>query len=229
MMTTKKEMTSKEMIELLLSDRYSERISHLKEKYLGSDIRFEEQIIEGYDIYKNDYLFKYHERLNDLCMILDKAEDEGDIERRKIMLSQIKSHEKTEINPILYKLLIDIDKYFYSDEVGKSKRNEPAFLDYIHNVKDKEVFALELKELFNTETNTSFGIMINLLEIKDVFKFSEFAPFYRKIKQYFNREIGNQNTINDALNRLRKEIPSREREVNKINDKVNVLIDKHKN
>lgn len=110
----------------------------------------------------------------------------------------------------------------------KAKSKAFNFLDFIQNVKNKETFANDLKDTFDTETSTSFAIIVNLLEIEGVFKFSEFAPFYREIKRYFNREIGNQNTINDALSRLRGGTTTRERAFNNINDKVNVLIDKHK-
>lgn len=104
----------------------------------------------------------------------------------------------------------------------------PTFLDFINNVKDKEIFANDLKGTFTIETKTEIAIIIDLFEKEEIFVYSKFAPFYREIKKHFNREIGNQNTINDAIKRIQNGTQTREREFEKITIKVNRLIKKHK-
>ena len=108
------------------------------------------------------------------------------------------------------------------------EETKTTIYDFIQNVKDKEKFLKDLKSTFNIETKTEIAIVIVLFEKEKIICYNKFAPFYREIKTYLNRNIGNQNTINDAIKRIQNGTQTRETEFVKITEKANELIIKHK-
>lgn len=108
------------------------------------------------------------------------------------------------------------------------KKTELTFFDYLNNVNDPELFANDLKESFKIETNTEIAIVIHVLESEQIFVYSYFAGFYRELKKFFDRNIGKQNTINDAVTRIKSGTETRTKSFNTINSKVKELINKHK-
>ena len=122
---------------------------------------------------------------------------------------------------------IDKENEISQNDTGAKKKSKTTIYDFIQNVKDKEDFLKAFKRTFNIETNTEIAIVINLFEKEKIICYSTFAPFYREIKNYLNRDIGNQNTINDAIKRIQKGTQTREAEFEKIKEKVNNLINNH--
>jgi hypothetical protein len=110
-----------------------------------------------------------------------------------------------------------IDKYFEANKV------EPTFIDYIHNVKNKEAFALELKETFNVERATNIKIMVeelrqnNIIELTD----GQIFSFHALMKSYFTQDIGGYEAYRKAkfFDTIKK---------GKIIEKLKPLINKHK-
>jgi hypothetical protein len=106
--------------------------------------------------------------------------------------------------------------------------SENNFLDFIHNVTNKELFASELKDVFNIETGIDFKIMIELLKAEGIFSYTQFASFYRVIKKYFVRDIGTQNGLNDLYKHSIDEQKYYADKITIIQNKLNMLITKHK-
>lgn len=86
-------------------------------------------------------------------------------------------------------------------EAGKKKlsKPEPTFFDFIHNVTDKEAFAQDLKNTFNTEFGKDFTAIIKILESADIIKITDrsFQGFYNALIIYFDRDLGKYQSIND--------------------------------
>lgn len=113
-------------------------------------------------------------------------------------------------------------------QVIKPQKAEKSLIDFIANVKDKEAFALDLKDTFNTESGIDFKIMIELLKEEEVFFYSQFAPFYRSIKEYFNRNLGSQTGLNDLYKHAGHEQELHAKRIIVITNKLKPLIIKHK-
>lgn len=167
---------------------------------------------------------------------------------------QIKRHLLSDLKNSVYflnnKLYVDIEKcplksYFdqlkcnlessiSTEEIDfliknkKVKKTELTFFNFINDVKDKELFANDLKESFKIEKNTEIAIVIHLLESERIFVYSYFAHIHRELKKFLGREIGNPNTLNDAVNRIKNGILPRTRSYDTISNKVDELINKHK-
>lgn len=105
-------MTENEIYSSLVKYQGIDRLVLIRTEYKGTDEGFKELILTVYNKQKKDYLFKYYEILGNYYLSLDRAEDEGNIERRKNVLSQIESHEKTAPDPFLFQLKEDIENYF---------------------------------------------------------------------------------------------------------------------
>lgn len=127
-------MTQQEIYSGLLKYKGTDRLELIRADYKGTNEGFKERILSVYDKIKQDYLFKYYERLNDLCMILDKVEYENDLDRIKIIEGQIKSHERTLLDPFLMQLNEEIENYF----------NIPLKTDEEPNYKRQNLFKVGL-------------------------------------------------------------------------------------
>jgi hypothetical protein len=73
-------------------------------------------------------------------------------------------------------------------------------LDFINNVKNKEIFLDELKITFPTERGKSIKIIIELLQKENILIFGnrEFKILYNELKTFFVRDIGTRQSINDV-------------------------------
>jgi hypothetical protein len=111
---------------------------------------------------------------------------------------------------------------------NKLTKPEKTIFDYISNVNNKESFAIELKNTFNIESGIDFKIMIELLKEEKIFTYTYFAPFFRSIAIYFNREIGTQNGLNDLYKHSEAEKKHYAEKIIVIQNKLNPLITKHK-
>jgi hypothetical protein len=109
-------MTLNEIYKKLLELEGIDRIQLTRAYYIGTNEGFNEKLITIITELQGNFNFTYYERLNNLCMCLDLAEDQNDIKKIDILNSQIKSHEKTLINPFLVSLRKDIEVYIHKTE-----------------------------------------------------------------------------------------------------------------
>jgi hypothetical protein len=114
-------------------------------------------------------------------------------------------------------------------EIQVIKKTKPTktLFDFIHNVKDKEAFAKDLKNSFNTEKGKSIKAIINILKESEILIIidGEFRTFYHLLTTLFDRNIGTYPSINDAgkgNNILNDGV------LQPIQQKLNPLIIKHK-
>ncbi len=109
-------------------------------------------------------------------------------------------------------------------------KNTKTLYDYISNVKDKESFANDLKDTFNTEKGIPFKIMIELLKVEKILLLGnrDFAGFYRVINPFFNNDIGTYTALNDGYKHTDDEQTQYAKEIEIINQKLKPLIIKHK-
>jgi hypothetical protein len=129
---------------------------------------------------------------------------------------------------ISYKVLIEIEEVINSLIVAKTEIKEATFFDYIHNVINKELFAIDLKSTFNIETGIDFKIMIELLKEDGILSYTNFAPFFRSIKIYFDRNIGSQNGLNDLYKHSKDDQEIHADRIATMRSKLNTLITNHK-
>ena len=121
----------------------------------------------------------------------------------------IKAHPNTlwigkeRANNILETYIQFLDNKLFVNQQNNIKKPEPTFFDFIHNVEDKEKFAKDLKETFNTEFGKDFVPIITLLQIEktEILKIPElkFKAFYEVLQVYFNRDIGKRQSIWDEI------------------------------
>lgn len=111
-----------------------------------------------------------------------------------------------------------------------NNKAEKTFFDFIDNVKNKEAFANDLKDTFNTETGIEFKIMIELLKDEKIFLISDrgFAGFYRAIKPHFSQDIGTRTGLNDLYKHNAAEQKHYAGKVQIIKERLNPLIYRHK-
>lgn len=131
--------------------------------------------------------------------------------------------EQIESEYLLYKKGL---KTVDSESVQGVRKPVKTLFDFINNVSDKEAFAKDLKDTFNTEKGISFKIMIELLKAEYVFLIGsrEFSNFYKEIKSFFDRNIGAYQALNDSY----KDKDYKEEDLFVIQTKLKPLIDKHK-
>jgi hypothetical protein len=129
-----------------------------------------------------------------------------------------------------YKFVVNwiIEKKGLLNTVIHKQKPEKTIFDYISNISNKESFALELKNTFNIESGIDFKIMIELLKEEEILTFTQFAPFFRSINSYFNREIGTQNGLNDLYKHSEYEKKYHMDRIIIIQNKLNPLITKYK-
>ena len=78
---------------------------------------------------------------------------------------------------------------------------EKTFLHFIHNVKDKEAFAKDLKDAFPTETDSEIGVIFGVLQT-DLYRIiiipgHKKAALFRAAQNYFDRNIGTYEGVFD--------------------------------
>lgn len=134
-------------------------------------------------------------------------------------------HGKERANNVLETYIQFLDNKLFINEKTNNKKPEPTFLDFIHNVKDKEAFAEDLKSTFSSEIGQNIKALINLLGIESneiiIIPQRKFRSFVVAFKNYLNRDIGTYNSINDV-----KHID--DVIYNDIEKKLKPLITKHK-
>lgn len=116
------------------------------------------------------------------------------------------------------------------NDIPQSEKNLKTLNDYIGNVKDKEAFAKDLKDTFNTEKGIPFKIMIELLKAENILLIGnrDFAGFYRVINPFFNSGIGTYTALNDGYKHTADEQTQYAKEIQIIKQKLKPLITKHK-
>lgn len=116
------------------------------------------------------------------------------------------------------------------NDTPESEKTVKTFFDFINNVKDKEAFAKDLKDTFNTEKGISFKIMIELLKAENILLIGnrDFAGFYRVINPFFNSGIGTYTALNDGYKHTADEQTQYAKEIQIIKQKLKPLITKHK-
>lgn len=238
---------------IFTAKEYKEKYNGLMQSYLleyedYEEIDFINEEIEMYKMYNNDITFYkefWHiEQTNGyLCSL---GTDAPDIRiTNKVVTFERKNaefiiYEKPNSfsidKPLCLKIGISFNKIIGFLELKKVNPNqkkhinnkESNFFDFIHNVTNKELFASELKDIFNIETGIDFKIMIELLKAEGIFSFTQFAPFCRNIKTYFVRDIGTQNGLNDLYKHSKYEQKHYADKITTIQNKLNMLITKHK-
>lgn len=145
-------MTKKEIYSKLLKYNSIDRIQLVRADYKGTNEGFNEQLTNIINELQSDYDMKYYKRLNDLCMILDKAENENDLDRIKNIKSQIESHEKTIENPFLISLKKEIENYIQQSETqqqeSKGILTNESYYKLLENCTIEAFDSLKLKELY---------------------------------------------------------------------------------
>ncbi len=233
---------------------YKEKYNNLMQSFIleyedYEEIDFINNEIENYNLYKNDVTyykeFWHIEQTNGyLCSNGTDAPNEkitdlvvGWREKRNATFICDAEPESFYIDkPLCLKIGISFNKIIGFLELKKVNPNqkkhinnkESNFFDFIHNVTNKELFASELKDIFNIETGIDFKIMIELLKAEGIFSFTQFAPFCRNIKTYFVRDIGTQNGLNDLYKHSKDEQKYYADKITTIQNKLNILITKHK-
>jgi hypothetical protein len=118
-----------------------------------------------------------------------------------------------------------------NSKTGNLKTNpEIEFFAFINNIKEKEAFAKELKNLFILEMGIDFKIMIELLKDQNIFiiREREFKLFYDSIKSYFKRDIGGYSGLNDKYKHSDSDKRVHSKRINNIKTKLEPLIVKYK-
>lgn len=123
---------------------------------------------------------------------------------------------------------VDFNKISNSNDNKNVKSSDPDFFDFIQNISNKTAFSNDLKQKFNNERSTEFGLLIYILTLEKIFLYYKFAPFFRSIKKNFNRDIGDQNKLNDTITCVSKGEKKYEIEIASIKNKLNPLINKYK-
>lgn len=118
---------------------------------------------------------------------------------------------------------------------NSKKRNikfndENNFIDFIDNVNDKNAFAQELKEIFNSETGIDFRIMIELLKDNKIFRIGnrKFRLFHELATEYFDRKIGSYSGVKDKYDHTESDKKAHPKKIRNINEKLLPLIEKYK-
>jgi hypothetical protein len=85
-------------------------------------------------------------------------------------------------------------------DIKKPDKVEKDLSDFIQNVKNKQEFIQNLKEMFPTEKGKSIKAMIIILQGKGIIEIldRQFTEFYKSLKKDFNRDIGTYPSINDV-------------------------------
>lgn len=145
-------MTKEEIYNKLQNYKSIDRIQLVRADYKGTNEGFNEQLTNIINELQSDYDMKYYKRLNDLCMILDKAENENDLDRIKNIESQIESHEKTVNNPFLVSLKKEIENYIKQSETqqleSKGILTNETFYNVLENCTIEAFERLKLKESY---------------------------------------------------------------------------------
>lgn len=105
------------------------------------------------------------------------------------------------------------------------KKPTKTILDFIHNVDDKVCFLDKLKTIFPTEKGQNIKAIITLLEQENILIIGgrEFKAFYLELTNYFDRDLGSRQSINDVkFEDIHKSI------IDPIQKKLNQLIIKYK-
>ncbi len=145
-------MTNEEIYNKLQNYKSIDRIQLVRTDYTGTNEGFNEELSKIIDKLESDYNFKYYERLNDLCMILDKAEYENNFDRIKNIESQITSHEKTASNPFLISLKKEIENYIQQSETeqleAKGILTNETYYNLLENCTIEAFDSLKSKDLY---------------------------------------------------------------------------------
>lgn len=145
-------MTKEEIYNKLQNYKSIDRIQLVRNDYKGTNEGFNEQLNNIINELQSDYDMKYYKRLNDLCMILDKAENENDLDRIKNIESQIESHEKTENNPFLISLKKEIENYIQQSETeqleSKGILTNETYYNLLENCTIEAFDSLKSKDLY---------------------------------------------------------------------------------
>lgn len=186
-------------------------------KFVDQDINKDN--FENYSKFLHNFKMSYDEIFAGLQ---DPDDKEGFKNRvRKVLV------ETTEIPNYIYlepvkDLIAQIDKEYNLYKNGpKSVPNE--FTSFIHNVLDKEAFALDLKNTFNTERGANLRIMIDVLNAENIIPLvdGQLKSFHTSMGTYFNRNIASYESFRKAENygKIAKD---------KIVKKLNPLINRYK-
>ncbi|MDR6845942.1 hypothetical protein [Flavobacterium granuli] len=199
-------------------DRYKEIYSLLLSNYLGeyksnTEKRFIELQIEHYKTYSDEFL-------NNSEYTFNKYQLERFFTDRLILIEYLEHKLK------------DFPQYINRGlKTENTKRKiDLTFNDFIFNVSDKDIFAKDLKKVFNTESGIDFKIMIELLKEEKIFLIGDrkFKAFYEVCKKYFDREIGSRTGLNDLYKHSEREKTHYSANIEIIRAKLKPLIDKHK-
>lgn len=112
----------------------------------------------------------------------------------------------------------------------KVVRPKKEFLDFIHNVNDKEKFIFELINIFKTEIGIDFRIIIEQLKENNILIIGnrELKLFVEVAKVEFKRNIGTVQSINDNFKNTAKDKDNYFENIKAIIEKLKPLIVKHK-
>ncbi|RTY64798.1 hypothetical protein [Flavobacterium sp. LB2P53] len=209
-------------------------------EWIESIFDFYELDLHNLEMYKNQFEIKdKNQNSSEITNFIFTYKNNNSIsEIKKSILIQEKVNEFSQ-REILYfciNMYLDFSKI---EEFLKSKYNhnlpkeiklqkvEKTFLDYI-TIENKEGFANDLKNSFNIEFGIDFKIMIELLKNDGIFSFTQFAPFFRSIKDYFNRDIGSQTALNDLYKHTKDEQNYYAKNITTVQSKLNPLITKYR-
>jgi hypothetical protein len=136
-------------------------------------------------------------------------QNEGGVSKRY----KINSHVPDDISVFkeiwLFIFLENLKKILYNIEyisgltqqadIKKPDEVEKDLSDFIHNVKNKQEFIQNLKEMFPNEKGKRIKAMIIILQEKGIIVIldRQFKEFYKSLKKDFNRDIGTYPSIND--------------------------------
>jgi hypothetical protein len=172
-----RQMTKEEIYNKLQNYKSIDRIQLVRADYKGTNEGFNEQLTNVINELQSDYDMKYYKRLNDLCMILDKAENENDLDRIKNIKSQIESHEKTIDNLFLISLKKEIENY-----IKQIEPQQTVFDLTIENLLRNGCNEQEANKLFNTTGSCTYRWNIgNFYVSKLENKFYTGIDFHRKV------------------------------------------------
>jgi hypothetical protein len=144
---------------------------------------------------------------------------------------ELENLENLTVNETDYKILKDRYKEYLigkqnthqQPETNKPKKPKKTLFEFIHNIKDKEAFVLELKNTFPTEIGKDIRVIIDTLNEKSILIIGarEFKHFVEVLTLYFDRNIGEYQGIQNKMI-ITKETSD------PINKKLNPLIIKYK-
>lgn len=165
-------MINEEIYNKLQNYKSIDRIQLVRAEYKGTNEGFNEQLTNIINKLQSDYDFKYYERLNDLCMMLDTAENQNDTSAISNLKSQTVSHEKTINNPFLVLLRNDIEDYIKQTENQQLEKKgvltNESYYTILENCTIEAFECLNLKKLYpNNGTKAGWDVSgFEILESK---------------------------------------------------------------